>query len=134
MILKRIESPFVFELTNDQGNTCIMDANPAIGGKNKGFRPMELLAGSLVGCISIDVISILNKKRIDPIHYEIQVEGKRAEGIPSPFREIQFVLKIDASINREVVEKIVQLVIDKYCSVAASLKQDIQLVFKIEQK
>lgn len=134
MILKRIESPFVFELTNDQGNTCIMDANPAIGGKNKGFRPMELLAGSLVGCISIDVISILNKKRIDPIHYEIHVEGKRAEGIPSPFREIQFVLKIDASINREVVEKIVQLVIDKYCSVAASLKQDIQLVYKIEQK
>ena len=61
LTLTRIEEPFVMELQNESGNTCMMDANPAIGGKNLGFRPMELLAGSLAGCASIDVINILKK-------------------------------------------------------------------------
>ncbi len=134
MKLERIENPFVFEFSNENGNTCLMDANPTIGGKNKGFRPMDLLAGSLVGCISIDVISILNKKRIEPELYQMKVVGNRDETVPSAFNSFEIELVIDKSIDKTLLEKTVGLVIEKYCSVAASLKDDIRIEFKIVQK
>lgn len=134
MKLERIENPFVFEFSNENGNKCLMDANPAIGGKNKGFRPMDLLAGSLVGCISIDVISILNKKRIEPELYQMNVIGNRDETVPSAFNSFEIELVIDKSIDKTLLEKTVGLVIKKYCSVAASLKEDIRIDFKIVQQ
>ena len=134
MKLTRVENPFVFELTNDEGNKCLMDANPKIGGKNKGFRPMDLLAGSLAGCMSIDVIAILNKKRIEPELYQMNITGNRNEGAPSAFNAIAIELLIDKTIDKVLLEKTLNLVQEKYCSVAASLKENIRIEFKIVQK
>lgn len=134
MKLKRIENPFVFEFTNDNGSTCFMDASPEIGGKNKGFRPMELLAGSLVGCLSIDVIAILNKKRIEPALYEMKINGTRNETTPKAFSAFEIELMIDKSIDLKMIETILQLVNEKYCSVSATLKKEISIDFKITQK
>lgn len=39
-----------------------LGADPAVGGDNDGFRPLELMAISLAGCTAMDVISILQKK------------------------------------------------------------------------
>jgi uncharacterized OsmC-like protein len=124
----------VFEFTNDNGEKCFMDASPEIGGKNKGFRPMELLAGSLVGCLSIDVIAILNKKRIEPTLYEMKVNGTRNETIPRAFNAFEIELIIDKSIDLKMIETILQLVNEKYCSVSATLNKDIAIDFKITQK
>lgn len=134
MELKRIENPFVFEFTNDNGSSCLMDASPEIGGKNKGFRPMELLAGSLVGCLSIDVIAILNKKRIEPTLYEMKVKGIRNETTPRAFKVFEIELIIDKSIELKMIQNILQLVNEKYCSVSATFKKEITIDFKITQK
>jgi len=134
MQLKRIENPFVFEFTNDNGSSCFMDASSEIGGKNKGFRPMELLAASLVGCLSIDVISILNKKRIEPTLYEMKVKGIRNETTPRAFNAFEIELIINQSIDLKEVEKILKLVNKKYCSVSATLNKEIAIDFKITQK
>lgn len=132
--LKRIESPFVFELKNDSGNTCLVDANPAIGGKEKGFRPMELLAGSLASCASIDVINILKKKRIELGCYEVKISAERAEEIPSPFVSIQLKFVFFNTIDQKVLDSIIQLALQKYCSVAASLNNEIEINYEIEIK
>lgn len=71
LTLQRIEEPFVMELKNEQGNVCLLDAVPSIGGQNKGLRPMELLAGSLAACISVDVLNIFKKQRVQFGHYKI---------------------------------------------------------------
>ena len=47
---KRVEEPYVFSLENETGVVTYLDASDTIGGKNKGLRPMEMLAGSLAGC------------------------------------------------------------------------------------
>ncbi len=60
--LKRIESPFVLQAENEQGNQILIDASPEIGGTNKGPRPMELLLMGLAGCTSIDVLMILQNR------------------------------------------------------------------------
>jgi putative redox protein len=130
LTLTRIEEPFVMELQNESGNTCVMDANPAIGGKGLGFRPMELLAGSLAGCASIDVINILRKQRVEPSHFSIDIQATRKEGIPSPFETIQLIFHFDQSVNLEKVNKIIEMTLQKYCSVSATLDQQIEITFE----
>jgi putative redox protein len=130
--LKRIEAPFVMELRNEQGNTCLMDANPAIGGSNKGFRPMQLLAGSLAGCVSIDVLNIVKKQRIDLKHYHVRIEAKRVEGTPSPFEHIHLVFEFDNSIDPEKMRRNIDLTLQKYCSVSACLKEQIKVTYDLE--
>lgn len=130
--LKRIEVPFVMELRNEHGNTCLMDANPAIGGNNKGFRPMELLAGSLAGCVSIDVLNIVKKQRIDLRHYNVRIEAKRVEGTPAPFEHIHMVFEFDQSIDTQKMQRNIELTLEKYCSVSACLKEEIKITYALE--
>ena len=73
------EEPFVFEVKNEDGAICLMDGSPDIGGKNKGLRPMQLLASSIAGCASIDILLILRKQRIEPTHFSIDIETKRVD-------------------------------------------------------
>lgn len=129
--LERIESPFVMDLTNGSGNSCLIDANPAIGGKDKGFRPMELLAGSLAACASIDVLNILNKQRIACTHYAVKIEAKRTEGIPSPFEHIHLIFEFNSGIDLEKMTRNIDLTLTKYCSVSASLDDQIKITYEI---
>ena len=129
--LARIDKPFLFELENESGANCLIDASEAIGGTGQGFRPMELLAGGLAACVAIDVLIILKKQRVDPSVFRITVNGDRKEGIPSPFEKIELVFHIDETIDRPKLDKHIKLVIEKYCSVSASLDSSIQITHKI---
>ncbi len=130
--LNRIEEPFVFELRNDEGVICGIDANPTIGGKGKGFRPMELLAGSLAGCASIDILLILKKQRIEPTRFGIKIETKRGGGVPAIFEEIKLIFEVNEGVPQDKLEKAIKLTLDKYCSVSASLKEDVKVVFEVK--
>lgn len=130
--LKRIASPFVFELSNENGNFCLIDASPTIGGSDKGLRPMELLAGSLASCASIDVINILRKKRIQLGAYEVDIKAQRTENIPSVFQAIQLNFVFFNNVNVQKLESIIELALYKYCSVAASLNGEIKITYSIE--
>ena len=132
--LNRVEEPFVFELKNDEGVICGIDANPSIGGKGKGFRPMELLAGSLAGCASIDILLILKKQRIVPTHFSIKIETKRKDGVPAIFEEIKLIFEVNEEVAQEKLEKAISLTLEKYCSVSASLKEDVKVVFEVNYK
>lgn len=130
--LNRIEEPFVLQLKNESGNTMCMDANPNIGGKEKGFRPMELLAGSVAGCATIDVLLILKKQKIEPVHYAVRIEASRQEVVPAIFEKIHLVFEFDDSVPKEKAERAIALTIEKYCSVSASLKEGILISFSVE--
>lgn len=129
--LKRVEKPFSFALKDSNGNICMLDASESIGGNGMGFRPMELLAGSLAGCASIDIVSILNKQKIDPELFEIEINYIRKEEIPSAFQSVELVLKIDDVIDRNKLKKNIELVLAKHCSVIASLDKAIEITYKI---
>lgn len=131
LILTRLESPFVMELKNENGITCLLDASETIGGKNKGFRPMELLAGSLAACASIDVIEILRKKRILLGCYEVKVETKRKDAIPASFEQITLHFIFCNVINEEQLKSTIDLALYKYCSVNASLSDEIKIDYTI---
>jgi putative redox protein len=58
--LKRKNKAFHYEAKSGE-HVINIDGNSAIGGENKGARPMELLLMGLAGCASIDLGLILKK-------------------------------------------------------------------------
>jgi putative redox protein len=129
--LKQCEKPYVFDLKNENGTICKIDSSKDIGGKNKGLTPMELLAGALAACISIDVLMILNKQHIEPKKYAVSIDATKKNSVPSPFEKIHLIFSIDMEIDLLKVERAIQLSIDKYCSVKASLNTGIQITREI---
>ena len=111
-----------FEGSSSSGHTLTMDAEDASGGHNKGFRPMELLLVAFGGCSGMDAISILRKKRQNVTGLEMNVKGEKADSYPHVYKEvhIEYVVK-GKGVEKEAVERAVNLSLEKYCSVGATL-------------
>jgi putative redox protein len=111
-----------FEGKASSGHRLDMDADEASGGQNKGFRPMELLLVGFGGCTGMDVISILRKKRQKVTGLEMNVRGEKSEGYPKIYREVHIEYVVNGvGIQPEAVERAIQLSLEKYCSVGATL-------------
>jgi putative redox protein len=111
-----------FSGTASSGHTLIMDADNESGGHNAGFRPMELLLVSFGGCTGMDVISILRKKKQNVSGLEINVKGEKSDTDPKIYKEIhlEYVVK-GRDVEKRAVERAIDLSLDKYCSVGATL-------------
>jgi putative redox protein len=131
LYFERKETPFVFEIKNESGATAVVDATTNIGGKNKGLTPMQLLAGSLAGCMSIDVISILNKQKIEPSYFAIEIQATKKESQPSSFENIKLIFKVDKEVPHDKLEKAIILSKEKYCSVYFSLNNEIVVTYEV---
>jgi putative redox protein len=71
----------------------------------------------------MDIVSILKKKKQDVKGVEINVFGQKAENYPKKFTEIQLEFVITGkNISEEAVKRAVQLSMEKYCSVKATLE------------
>ena len=131
MQIKRIDEPYVFEFSDSNGNSMIMDSSADLEGQNRGMTPMQVLLGSLMGCMSIDIILVLKKQKISPKNYKVEAITKKREGVPTPYEKIHFVVSIDEEIDRKRIHRAISLSLEKYCSVRACLKDDIDITFEI---
>lgn len=131
MQIKRIDEPYVFEFSDSNGNLMIMDSSADLEGQNRGMTPMQVLLGSLMGCMSIDIILVLKKQKISPKNYKVEAITKKREGVPTPYEKIHFVVSIDEDIDRKRIHRAISLSLEKYCSVRACLKDDIEITFEI---
>jgi putative redox protein len=92
-----------------------------LGGIN--IRPMQMILASLAGCTGVDVVNILQKKRVNFNDIEIKVSGKRADTHPKVYTDIHVTYLIwGEGIKEKDVEQAIKLSEDKYCSVSAMLK------------
>ncbi len=118
------------------GHAIVMDGSPDYGGENTGMRPMELLLVGLGGCSGMDIASILAKKKQDVRGIEINVKGKQPEEYPKRFTEIEieFIVK-GKKLSEDAVKRAVQLSMEKYCSVKATLEHSAKIIhsYKIEE-
>ena len=132
--LKRLDTNFNFEASNDEGNIVSIDASPQIGGSNKGMRPMQLLLAAIGGCSAIDVVSILRKQKQEVDFFHIEVNGEREEiGVEgfSLFKtiEVHFILK--GKVDKDKAERAVKLSMEKYCSVTKTLEPTANITYKV---
>ena len=74
-----------FDGTAESGFTVPLGTVPEVGGADDGFRPLELMAISLIGCTGMDVNSILMKKREEVTDFNVETHIQRAEKHPKVF-------------------------------------------------
>tara|TARA_B100000767_G_scaffold99258_1_gene95194 strand:- start:923 stop:1351 length:429 start_codon:yes stop_codon:yes gene_type:complete len=131
--LNRVNKDYLFEATSSNNLNVLMDNKSKSEGKVEGISPMEVLLMGVAGCSSIDIVSILNKQRINPIILRMEVEGIRdADAVPAPFQGINVTLFLEGeNITPEKAKRAVQLSFDKYCSVSKSLDPNIIINQKI---
>ena len=121
--LKLAQKDYGFEATDEAGTIIKLDNSPDHGGNNFGARPMQMLLMALGGCSGIDVVSILKKQKVELRHYEMIIKGEGEQGKePALWKNVDVTFIIDAEITQEKAERAVQLSIDKYCSVAETLR------------
>lgn len=111
----------------------IADAAAKFGGQDKGPRPKPLLLLSLAGCTGMDVISLLQKMRVEIEDLKIEVSGELTEEHPKYYHKIDLIYRFKGEgIDRNKVEKAVNLSQDKYCGVSAMLKKVAEISYTIE--
>ena len=113
-------------------HTIPIDTTVAGGGADTGFNPKALLLSSLAGCTGIDMVSILQKMRVEFSDLKIEVEAHQTDSEPRVFKDfhITYRIKTDPS-NESKVKKAVDLSMDKYCGVSAMLKKHAAIHYKI---
>jgi len=115
----------------ESGFSVNLDSDPAVGGDNKGFRPLELMTISLGGCTAMDVISILNKMRLAVLDFQVKVHVDRAEQHPRIFTVGIIEYHISGnSIDEESVLKAIRLSRDRYCPAQAMLSKVFPITLK----
>jgi len=115
------------------GHVIVMDANQQFGGHDTGSRPMELLLVGFGGCTGMDVISILRKKRQNVKGLEIKVDGTKAEEHPGRYTDIHLKYTVTGKgLTTQAVERAINLSLDKYCSVAATLGAGAKITHEFE--
>ena len=121
--LKRVNGDFGFEAKDVNGHTVRLDSSPESGGENFGVRPMQMLLMGLGGCSGIDIISILKKQRQHVEGFNMFIEGEREKDKePSLWENINMVFELKGDIDLEKAKRACELSMDKYCSVAATMR------------
>lgn len=91
-----------------------------------GMRPMELLLNAVGACAAYDIVEMLKKRRLEVRGYHIELTGERAEGVPAYYTHIHAKHVFDVpGLDEKTATRFVDLGMNKYCSVAASLKAEI---------
>ena len=129
--LNRINQDVHFRASNEDGQTIEIDGSPEIGGVEAGPRPMQLLLMSLASCSSIDVCTILKKKRQQVESYRVVAEAERdTDNVPAIFKTIHLTFLLHGQLDEQKVKQAIRLSVEKYCSVAKMLEQTATITYE----
>lgn len=113
------------------GHAIVLDAAPEDGGTNMGMRPMELLAVAIGSCSGMDIVSVLRKKRQKISDCTVHVSGELEPDYPHRCvsMDIEWVITGE-HVSEEAVKHAVELSMEKYCSVKATLEHSAKISFR----
>jgi putative redox protein len=118
----------VYEGTSEDGNTITFDGDSP---HKHGPSPMQAVLMALCSCTSVDVISILRKKRQDLTGLRVTAAATRAEEAPRVFTRIMLTYAVRGKLSRRAVEDAVALSKNKYCSVSKMLEKAATIEYEI---
>jgi putative redox protein len=92
-------------------------------GEGTGMKPSELMLVALASCTAVDVVEILDKKRIDLESLDIKSTAEQDQDPPWTFRKIHLHYKLRGKgLTEKAASQAIELSESKYCSVAATLR------------
>jgi putative redox protein len=118
----------IFQGITESGNTIIMDSDSA---HKHGPSPMEAVLMALCGCTSVDVVSILQKKRQALTGLRVSASATQAPAPPRVFTDIKLTYAVRGKLSRKAVEDAVSLSKNKYCSVSKMLEKAATIEYEI---
>lgn len=117
-------SDFGFSIKDSMNHMLQTDSSSDNGGKNSGFRPMQLMLAALGSCSGIDIVSILQKQRQPLTDFKIVIEAEREQDkLPSLWKQAHMHFEFTGDIDHEKAKRAAELSVEKYCSVAETLRR-----------
>ena len=119
--------------TPPSNHAIALDGSAKGGGADSAIHPGELLLVALAGCTGMDVISILNKMRVDVKEFEVRVDAQPAEEHPKAWRKIHLTYHlVGKEIPQDKLKHAIELSQTKYCSVSESLRSPVEITFDFQ--
>lgn len=113
----------------------ILDAEDIVGGNDTGPRPKPMMLTALAGCTGMDVVSLLQKMRVPFTGLTIHVSGELTDEHPKIYKKVHIDYYLEGdNLDRDKVQKAVDLSQEKYCGVSAMFKAFAELTFEIHYK
>ncbi len=135
IILERQNKAVHLKARNEDGARIDIDGAPAIGGENKGLRPMQLMLAGLGSCSTMDIVSILNKQKQDLTDIRIIIDGNREKGkTPSLFEDIHVHFILTGNLDEKKVKRAIDLSMNTYCSVSKIIEKTARITYSYEIK
>jgi len=104
-----------------------MDGNSAVAAS-----PVELLLVAAAACSAADVVDILAKQRVGLRELGVTLRGTRRDEHPRRYTALHFVFTIAGDGADETkARRAIDLSLEKYCSVVASLASDIRVTYDV---
>ena len=97
-----------------------MDGDPP-DGDDSAAGPREVLLAALAGCTSMDVASILRKKRQQAATYEVAIRAESGDEHPRVFTAITVEHRVAGEVEPEALRRSIELSATRYCPVNAML-------------
>ena len=113
-----------FLAESGSGHTVTLEGPESHGGRNTGFRPMEMVLLGLGGCASFDIMSILGKSRQAVTGCVARLDAERADEVPAVFTKINMHFEVTCrNLKDAAVSRAVTLSAEKFCSASIMLER-----------
>lgn len=110
-----------FEAPGEPGEIALDDGPH---GPGAGPGPAELLLVAGAGCAAWDLVEILRKQHQDVASIDVTVDGEQQPDPPWTFRRVELRFTVRGlGLDREAVERAVELSVERYCSVLSTLRE-----------
>jgi len=107
------------------GRALVLDTNSQ---RSSAPSPVELLLVALGSCTATDVANILKKKRQQVTSYTVEVSGERRDEYPRSYTSMNVHHIITGTgISPKAVAQAIELSETKYCSVAETLRPQVEI-------
>ena len=122
-----------------RGTGLIFEAGPAgrpavvvDGDGDTATSPVEMLLVAAATCTASDVVLILKKQRVALRTLDVTLRGTRRAEQPRRYVALHFVFTVAGDGADEAkARRAVELSLEKYCSVVASLAPDIPVTYDV---
>jgi putative redox protein len=110
------------------GPAIVIDSHDSGGGPS----PMDLVLMGIAGCTAIDIVVVLEKKRIAFDAFEVHIRGERAEDHPKRYTAVHIEYVVTGKeVKPKAVERAIELSESKYCSAIASINAEVTSSYRI---
>lgn len=126
----RLNEGMQFVGTSKSGHSVVLDSVSDVGGFDSSVHPVEAMILAFGGCTSMDVVSLLRKMKQDFDDFAVLLDTERADEHPKVLTKIELSYRVWGEVDQEKFTKAIDLSLDKYCSVANTLKPNVDISYK----